>query len=73
MDKVFPEWVLKLGGAGVMAIWLFTQNERLKIVEDKLYNCYESKIMISGFPSRKTNDNVPSEIKLQDDEIDANL
>lgn len=38
-----PEYALKSGAAGVLAVWLFTINARLNDVEQRLYNCLESK------------------------------
>ncbi|MBN9293744.1 MAG: hypothetical protein J0G96_07185 [Flavobacteriia bacterium] len=47
MDKLFPEYILKYGATGIMAVWLFTVNSRLSDVENRLYNCLETRVRVS--------------------------
>lgn len=44
VSSMFPEYILKYGTIGVMAVWLFTLNTRMKDVEDKLYDCMEKRV-----------------------------
>lgn len=48
VSSMFPEYILKYGTIGVMAVWLFTLNTRVKDVEDKLYDCMEKRATISS-------------------------
>jgi hypothetical protein len=48
MDKILLKYMLKYGATGVMAAWLFTLNIRLTDVEQRLYNCLETRVKISN-------------------------
>ena len=44
----------KYGATGVLAVWLWTNNDRINKLEIKLENCYHDQIMQSKNESEKT-------------------
>jgi hypothetical protein len=55
LGDLFPEYILKYGATGVMAVWLFTINSRLSDVEQRLYNCLETKAKIEHIFNSSSN------------------
>jgi hypothetical protein len=53
MTEAF-ELIKKHGVLGVLCVWLFFMNNRLSTVEEKLYDCYDDKIVMQHQANNST-------------------
>lgn len=47
ISNIFPEYIMKYGATGVLFAWLFVTNSRLSDVEQRLYNCLETRVRVA--------------------------